>query len=181
MNQEIIRSVTSRKSAKTPEEVRALAFELSNSLTILTDLDSLNEVNAQVILRDIIQRLPGFAQTKWDRKQLKSKREQERYLQFTDLVDAVIELSDELNDPLCGQVAKSDRSKPKSFLVSDQGAAAKAKNDAAVATKSRKLDRDPCILCTKPHFVTKCHHFQAMSVKDRLAFARQKSLCFNCL
>lgn len=201
VTQEIIRSMTSRKSVKTPEEVRALAFELRNSLIVLTDLDALNEVNVQVILKDIIQRLPSFAQMNWDKKQLKCKREQKRYLLFTELVDFVDELNDELNDPLCGHAAKSERSKQKSFLVSGQSvdvnsdsvntAASKSRksdrvdvNSESVNTadaKSRKPDRDPCTLCTKGHFLSRCRQFQAMPVNDRLAFVRQKGLCFNCL
>ena len=111
VTESIIKSLRKAKPVRSPHDMRALSHELRNAFHVLENVDSLAEVNAQVIIFDIVTRLPNFAQNKWQKKTLKSKRMSDAYLKFKDLVEFVEEIADEMNDPLCGTQARSDRKK----------------------------------------------------------------------
>ena len=55
---------------------------LHNAFHILHDLDSLSEVNAQVIVFDIVSLLPNFVENRWSKNEFKSKCSSGSYFKF---------------------------------------------------------------------------------------------------
>lgn len=185
----MIEKLTSKKAISGPKEMRCFGYELSNALLVLGDLKTLHEIDAQIILKKIIARVPGWVQGRWDKRQLKSKRLTKSYLKFKDLAEFINEVADELNDPLCGK-AMSSENKQKAFLVqagnespsSSGSPSAQRKKSAEQKSKGNFThDRTPCIRCQGNHALTRCDTFKTMTVKERKLFAQQKKLCFNCL
>ena len=107
----IIRSLRKSKPVKTPSDMRAFSFEIKNALHVLENVDSLTEVDSQVMIADIVLRLPSFAQNRWHRKTIESKRDSNGYLKFNDLVDFVGVIADEMNDPVWSISARTERRK----------------------------------------------------------------------
>ena len=194
VTQSTIDKLTSKKAVSSPKEMRLFSYELSNALIVLSDLKTLHEIDAQIVLKRIIARVPDWVRSKWEKRQLKAKRSTKSYLRFKDLVEFVEEVADELNDPLCMPCPKatSAENKQKAFLAQshDEGHtsapdsfSAQRKNSSTSVKEenSRSHDRTPCIRCQGKHTLSRCDAFKAMSVKDRISFVKQKKLCFNCL
>jgi len=52
---------------------------------------------------------------------------------------------------------------------------------AAKSAGPQKAPRSPCSHCGASHFLTRCDKFKALSVPDRVAFLKEKKICFLCL
>ena len=109
ITQDIIKSLCSPKPAKPCKDLRQLASELRGAYQILNSVNSLAEIDSQVILFDIISRLSNHIQNRWYKAEMKSKRDSGTYLKFKDLVDFVESVSDELSDPIIGESARLAR------------------------------------------------------------------------
>jgi len=118
--QEVISSLDRSGIQKSAAQVRQLSFDLLNARDILTAVDAMHAVDYQFVIKSVIVCLPKFAQIRWNDQQLESKRQRGNYLRFTDLVNFVKDLADDMCDPLCRQAARSLKSDPgKAFLLSD--------------------------------------------------------------
>ena len=78
-----------------------------------------------------------------------------------------------------------------------QGKANSYKNKAALSKPTRNeyvcsaqqmasrppqvVDNKSCVFCNEFHCLWKCSQFKLLSPKERLSFAKDKNLCFNCL
>ena len=184
VTQATVNSLLHGKALRTPEQIRKLSYQLTNAHVVLGKLDALDEVNAQVIVGGIVKRLPQFAVQKWERRQLKAKREKGEYLKFPSLVDFVNELADDLNDPLCGQSMKQCSCatvEPTLATGTIDPAYRKPKKLPNASGNSSRFERFECILCGEGHLVFRCARFRDMAAAERVNFAREKNLCFNCL
>lgn len=197
VTQAIIAQLTVITQAESAEQVRRLSYDLTNALDVLTDIDALGEVDAQVIISRISSRLPSYAVHSWRRKQLKSKREADAYLRFVDLVDFVECIADEMNDPLCGVVAQhsalmshesacgrpheSTSTSDSTALLVDAPTLSRPENSRSGRGGRRDEVPPPCTKCGQAHFLWRCSDFKSLSVEERLSFARSGRFCFNCL
>ena len=201
VTQAIITQLTVMTQAESAGQVRQLGYDLSNALDVLTDIDALGEVDAQVIISRIVGRLPSFAVHGWRKKQLSSKRKADAYLKFSDLVEFVECIADEMNDPLCGIAAQqsalmtyhdSPAREPPLESTCPPGSTALLVDAHHVpsmhivtSADRRGVRRDeappPCAKCGQAHFLWRCTEFKSLSVEERLSLVRSNRLCFNCL
>ena len=97
------------KPVRTPSDMRTLGFELKNAYQVLSNINAVHELNTQVIIFDIVTRLPVWVQQGWNKQELKSKKASGNSLKFSDLGNFVSEVSDEMSDPLVGVTASKER------------------------------------------------------------------------
>ena len=185
------------KALKTAQQVRDYSFALSNAREILTALGALSELDSQTVIKGLVANLPIFAQHKWCDKQLKSRRKSDRYLCFTELVDFVISIADGMNDPVCGQAARTQRNAPKAkadnqrvqnFAVADPSKGAsvaklkkKPKDNAPRASERGRSMTSQCALCGESHPLSRCSKFRDMDVTERRHYIDNQNACLNCL
>jgi hypothetical protein len=107
--QEVIRDLTSRaeRAMQSTEQVREFSYRLIGARDVLQEMDAMAEMDAQSTIRSLTDCLPKFAQDKWFKRQLKSKRERQSYLKFNDFVNFVDEMASDMTDPVCGQAARA--------------------------------------------------------------------------
>ena len=122
VTQAVVSQLVTGKPAKSADHVRTLSYQLTTAHDILSDLDALDEVNSQIIIRMIVDRLPSFGVRKWEKKQLDSKKKDGCYLKFPALVDFVKDLESDMNDPLCGNAAKQNHKALLSAALSEPAA-----------------------------------------------------------
>ena len=114
----IIKSLRRSKPVKSAQDMCALSHELRNVFHVLQSVDSLAEVNAQVIIFDIVAQLPNFVQNWWQREEFKSKHNSDTYHKFVDLVHFIEQVAKGMNDPLCGSVAPAEHTSQKKHVTS---------------------------------------------------------------
>ena len=184
-----------------------LMHELHNSMHLVMNIDCLAEVNTGVIIFYVVSWLPNFVPNRWNKKELTSKRDNGYYLKFKDLIGFVVEISDEMSDPLCGDTARADCSHQYKHLITlDKESPPEqlggpynhcTKSDHCVKfptddTDSHKLAINsstqeslfvypPCKMCRQAHSTTFCAAFKALKVPERLTFVKTHNLCCSCL
>ena len=86
----------------------------------------------------------------------------------------------EVNDPLLTAIDEPEkRSRRSESGAKSLSFAAEAKGDNEFNTPNTYKPK--CTLCSEPHGLWNCPTFLAKSDLDRLAYVRNKELCFNCL
>ena len=175
ITQSIVTQLVSNKPAKSAEQVRALSSQLTNALDVLNDLDALDEVNSQIIIRAISQRFPSFAIREWEKKQLFAKKSAGSYLKFPDLVEFANDLESDMNDPLYGDAAKQQHKALLSAALGEPETefahftdARRESSRSVDSTRVKKTrpkkgsgtkagQRPPCSLCGRAHFIMVGH------------------------
>ena len=112
--------------------MHVLSHELRNAFHMLENIGCLSKVNAQVIIFDVVTCLPNFVQNRWQKDELKSKRDSDSYLKFKDLVEFIQLATDEMTDPLVSTLTHIERKK---YAV---------KSHAALAQESRSTSSRKC-------------------------------------
>jgi hypothetical protein len=185
--QEVVKGLRFEKVHQTVEQMREFSFRLINARDILRKMNALGEVNAQSTILELANALPNFARNKWFKRQMDSKREKQRYLNFEDFVVFVEETASDMADPVCGMAArnsskggkqqKGDRKQESSFASSDSASASKKES----VRKGPRHRAPTCARCNEAHMLSRCGQFKGMSVPERIAFVGEKHLCSNCL
>lgn len=197
--QKIIQNLRDYQAVKTPEQIRQFSFSILHAYHVLADLNCMNELNAQFILGEIISKLPDSVQNRWDMQQMESKRTSKQYLNFPQLVQFVKDIADEVNDPLCGDRARSPTAiadhSDESNVTEDRASAFATvdfrsnlgQNDIQGVFQSNTQSPAPraqdarCSFCCHVHFLANCPGFKRLSVPERTQFANNYYVCVNCL
>ena len=166
--QEIVKGLTGMKCVKTAEQMRSFSHKLISARDILTKLNALQEVDAQIVLKSIVATLPEFAQSKWRKKQLESKRSKSSYLKFDDFVEFAKRVSADMSDPLCSSAGATSAPaavkppKEKAFAQTETSQGSKAKGDAKTEGRARKARADVprCLMCNENHGLWRCSKFK---------------------
>ncbi|XP_022104751.1 uncharacterized protein LOC110986831 [Acanthaster planci] len=194
VTERLIKGLRSGKQLRLPHEIQQLADDMKTALLTLTQLDTLDEVKSQSFILDVVSRLPNYVQLRWRKSALKSKRANESYPSFKDLVDFVSNIACEVNDPVYGNLypKRFDRSRGSNQGVSlnssvsrqsqlDTGATGTAKPSPSKSVKSYAKPEPPCVLCSQTHRLWHCDKFKQMSPRQRLNIVVAHKLCHNCL
>ena len=187
----IMRDVRSGKPVRTPKEFRQFSDNLGHSFEVMRKLEKLSELNTQSAIKDILSRLQTHVQTKWKARALEKKRNEGTYPDLCVFVSFVAEVAMELNDPVYGEVSKTEQNSlgPRSFYTTAgpterQGETKKTGPECAGPTErqgERKKTSPACVLCGGEHYITTCDLFMRKSPPDRQRVAEINRLCFNCL
>ena len=81
ISQKIIADLKSGKSLSKASDLQQLADDLTSALSVLEDIDMLNEIGGQQSLIDILQRCPRYIRNKWQDKALDHSQGLLSYLQ----------------------------------------------------------------------------------------------------
>ena len=180
------------------EGLQDFADELVNCSEMLNAMNRLSELNNQRTLVMIVQRLPVHLQNRWKREAYNiSKRSGKTNIQ--DVVNFVVNVAAEANDPVCGRLtevqgvkAHSARDKSIKKRNSDKHrfTSFNVKCDENV-TEPTRIDQQPskvhdphtviCQLCERPHSLLGCTDFKKLSPPERLRLVINNRLCVNCL
>ena len=117
VTQRIIKDLKEGKTIRSSADCQQLADDIKNAYLILNQLGTLNEVDSQAVILEVICRFPNFVQIKWKKFALDTKHRSSQYPSFKGLVDFVEIRALEFNDPFYGNVfpRKPDTSKSGKF------------------------------------------------------------------
>ena len=104
VTERLIRDLKSGKQVRAPQEIQQLADDMQNALLILSRLGTLREVNSQAVILQLIGRFPNYVQLRWRKYDLESKKSTDLYPTFNELVEFVVDIAGEVNDPVYGTV-----------------------------------------------------------------------------
>ena len=93
-----------KHAVRSPHEVQQLADEMITASMVLKSLDSLSEVDTQATILELVGRLQGYIQIKWNRLALDMKKSKGSYPRFDHLVEFINDVAMELNDPVYGNM-----------------------------------------------------------------------------
>ena len=170
----VIQKLKDGGPVKSAQELLRLSDELNDGLSILSNLDKLQEIDTQSSIVKITDRLQPYLRNRWRRDAMDTKREKSRYPSFQEFVKFVQRAAEDAVDPVYGQqsnhrakAVKEDRGNKKTSFVTSAG--------------QERRKQSPCILCGDAHRLFYCQKFKDMRPKERLNLVRQRKLCENCL
>ena len=202
ITESIIKGLRSSRKVHSPRDIQAFGFELVNARDILKDINMLHEVDTQVVIFDIVSRLPFFVQNRWSKEELKHKRAKGGYLKFVDFVGFVNDIAEEMLDPVCGSVVRQERRSRGQTVTSHASSVPSRgrgkKNPRNSGNSSKIISHDSgvnqnkaknpqrefeilCKLCKGDHNLSRCPDFKALKVPERLDFVKKHNVCENCL
>ncbi|KAJ8050527.1 hypothetical protein HOLleu_03761 [Holothuria leucospilota] len=150
-------------------------------------LRTLQEVNSQSVIREIMGRFTNCVQLKWKKRALKSKKSNDSYPTFKEFVGFAAEIAGEVNDPVYGNVFKREqRTSSESYSVSlsnsNVGATGHSNGKGSRLKRGDNAKSEPpCVLCSQVHRLWHCDQFKQMSPRERLDVVINHKLCHNCL
>ena len=167
-------------------KLQEYADELRSCAETLQAMGNFAEISSQGSLVKIIGRLPFFMQNKWKSKVHHIRKLEQRNPNINDVTAFVLEAAEVANDPVYGgltdNIAKPDYTrqplrKSGSFNVYTTNAETQELYNAYGSN-----DYVPtCVKCNGAHSLFGCSAFKELKVQDRLNFAFDKKLCYNCL
>ena len=136
--------------------------------------------------------MPSYPQARVKRELCK-RREEGRVPDIKFLACLLREAANEANDPVFGKLGVcSDRSQAApvtQIRATSHRQSTLVATTAVMAPQSRHQSSDnserqqpkSCVMCGEFHTLFGCDRFKSLSVNERIAFVKQKGLCFNCL
>ena len=173
-----VRKITLGPQVKANDKVQLqqLADDLVCCRETLSAMKALHEIDNQMSLLKIVERLPLFLQNCWKRE-VRSVRLKMRNPTFDDVVTFVADAAAEMADSVYGNLGWSQNHperRPESTID-------KRRSREAIAGSTSLMTPAICACCGNAHQLGKCQRFKDLSTADRMAFVRQHKLCFNCL
>ncbi|XP_038050892.1 uncharacterized protein LOC119724042 [Patiria miniata] len=157
--------------------IREMADELKVCYETLQAMGYENEMAHQSFLRDIVERLPNYLRYRWVRKVRDLERKEDRMPKVKDLVAYIDDVAEEENNPVYG-TSTWERSRD---VPQKRRTQPRQRGSFAVASVPERVVTRECSLCKGEHTLFGCQQFKAKSPQDRLSYAKQERLCFNCL
>ena len=159
---------------RSPKEMQKLADDLVNAQMILLSMNQLHEVDTQHTIVDIVNRLPRGGHDKWVQRALDYRRKNSEYPGYNVLVNFMLELAEDANDPVYGSAPPLD--------VAARGHATQSINRSSINNSSfNAVRRPPCVVCDRDHRVIYCGVFKNMPLQEKRRVVQVHHLCINCL
>ena len=171
------------------QKLQDFADELRSCTETLKAMGNSAEINAQSSLVKIISRLPIFLQNKWKQEVRHIRKNYHRNPSIEDVTSFVLEGAEVANDPVYGGITDvqrtSFRSPNQSFVKRSTNYNVLVQQPIRDSVTSNSYRDTPavyaCLKCGGSHSLFGCDAFKAMRLNDRVTFALEKRLCFNCL
>ena len=183
VTERMIHSLRHGKAVKSARELQQLSDELNCCFMTLDQMGHLQELESQVCMVEIVNRLQPYLQNRWKKKALDLKHESKQYPKFQELVDFINREACDANDPVYGKVglkAKSEDGK-KGNSISSAHVKQSVSFSSNVKGSYSKWKRPPCKLCNNDHRLLYCPTFKLMKLTERVKYVRDHKLCENCL
>ena len=135
------------------------------------------DLEAGMTLEHVVRKLPPRMRSTWGIKVYRMTPERATLKHLAHWLDEIV---------MGEMMTRSYHGQPKNKNKDRQdGDATKPPPSFAAGTKPTILMTDSqshtCMCCGRPHSISKCYQFKALSVLERAEFARDKKLCFRCL
>ena len=160
----------------------------------LISMDALAHLDNSTNLPKLVERLPGYLQSRWRGLALKLRKESPpRRPALADLLEFMHDAALEANDPLYGikprKPAQPHVVRGTSLTIADSPlvTAEYTDTDPEMDTDSVKdITKDnnalpACAVCNGRHAATKCRTLRRLALNDRMVKVRSLNLCFCCL
>ncbi len=169
-------------SAHNSVALREMADELQVCYETLQAVGYESEMNPQSFLKSIVERLPNYLRYRWIRIVRDIQKKHDRTPKMKDLVSFMEDVAEEENNPVYGSVSwKSSRDNKSGSSPQNKSDKQRSRGAFSVTMATNELVTKRCLLCKADHTLFGCQQFKGMTPQDRLNYARQEKLCFNCL
>ncbi|XP_071085478.1 uncharacterized protein [Haliotis cracherodii] len=164
--------------------LRGYADSLRSCVVSLTAMSRLGEIDNQLRMRKIVEKLPFFIQGRWRKEAVNVLKRNGQYPGIGHLAEFIEIVAEELDDPVFGINVKDSTEKPPPQRTSFK--CKSASNFIAqgnITQENRNLHEQPqraCKCCTGSHPLYQCPTFKKMNLQKRLEFTIRQKLCFNC-
>jgi hypothetical protein len=100
--QSVIRGMKSNKPVKSSTDLLKFANEMNTGQAILESLGKLQQIDTQISIIDIANRLPSYVKNRWKRVVMDAKEQTGDYPKFSSFVKFVSRQAEEAVDPVYG-------------------------------------------------------------------------------
>lgn len=154
--------------------LRQLLDGVSKHLRSLKILDQPVDQWDALLIHLIVSKLDMTTKREWE--SYKINGEFPTISELTEFLKSRCELLETLNLSQSNEV-KSNNNKHKFIKYQTHMA-----SNNLVATNDSNANKQPiCVICKNSHIIYNCDEFKAMPVQSRIAQAKSRKLCFNCL
>ena len=169
-----------------------LAQEMTKCKTTLQEIGYESDLNAQVTINSIVDRLPSYLRTKWVDKANECRKKRQRPT-FETLREFIADRARSLRSSHGRHYIESINAKEKSTQQAkktDKKPAKGKQSTTALATQTTGTDQTArgseakekkCTYCKGEHHINACSNFAKIGLPERTGFVKENRLCFNCL
>ncbi|XP_016369322.1 uncharacterized protein LOC107709383 [Sinocyclocheilus rhinocerous] len=145
----------------------------------------------------LLQKLPDWVTTRWNRYVTKALDEEKPYPSFTEFSDFVAEEARIACNPVSSLHALKNADEKPGKEQKRLKASALAQNVKPITKSLSALEREKgskpshsatqdkkqieCVCCQQNHFIYKCERFAAMPLEEKKRFVINNKMCFGCL
>lgn len=178
-----IRKVTQGPSMRPNDKdgLQDFSDDLQNCQETLHATGHLHEINCQSTLVKIITRLPAYLQNRWKKEAMRIRRRHGRSPNIGDIAQFVQDSAEEANDPVYGVLAEPQKIVERSQAGNRQGKGSTYSASISNGHQPQINSARVCLKCRGNHTLFGCEDFKTMKPEQRLTFAQEHKLCFNCL
>lgn len=170
-------------SANDKQSLRDYADDLNSCIETLNSMGYIAEMNNQKVLVCIAGKLPMYLRTRWVRESRRIRKRWGRTPAIADLAEFIEDAAEEANDPVYAQLNTKNKESG-GFGTSkweNSNTKPKFRSRGSAFNVSNETTPVKCLKCSKAHTLFGCDEFKGLKPDERLSFARDKRLCFNCL
>ena len=178
-----IRRITAGAQIKSGDrsQLQQFADDLMCCRETLVAMNACHEVNNQATLLRIVKRPPAYLQSRWKRE-IVQMRVKSKSPDINDVVTFVVNAAAEANDPVYGHLNCAVHSEVMKQKHHASTAAPRGISLTTTCSGGNRADSGKlCMLCNGRHALFMCNQFIGMKLDDRLKYASDKKLCYNCL
>lgn len=176
--------------------LQAYAFYLRECANVMKDLHYLDELNMPTNMKILIQKLPYKLREKWRAKACDILEKKNKRVCFTDIVKFIEQQVRIASDPVFGDIQYTMlgkagiKTKPqlKSQLKRNSFATHVTVTDELKGDANKnaiismaKINTMSCLYCARGHALDLCPQLGKRAHREKLAFLKEKGLCFSCL
>ena len=173
----IIKNLKSSEPVRSADEIRELSDDICYSYITLQKMGKIYEIDTQSAVVEIIHRTPQSLQNRWKKYVFDYKRTNDKYPSFKELMEFMLEVSDEVNDPVYGYSVSDSNSHTLSELKTKRPAT----SFVTVIDQRGTVKVPECVACGESHRLLYCKKFKSMKPAARLQMVMNYNLCRLCL
>ncbi|XP_026051006.1 uncharacterized protein LOC113037895 [Carassius auratus] len=178
-----------RISSKDAEGLRTFSDFLNACLQAIPHVKGLEILNDCEENQKLVQKLPDWAASRWNRQVTTSLMDGKEFPSFQDFVKFMSTEAEIVCNPITSLHALHSRESPHERRISNE-----TKRNKAIVFKTQTTEnsdkqtmakgqlKTSCMLCQDDsHPLCKCPEFMVKSLKDRRSYVKDNKLCFGCM
>ncbi|XP_067950302.1 uncharacterized protein [Watersipora subatra] len=153
-------------------ELRSYADFLLHVKSAMANVPELESLSGSKENENLAAKLPDWLIRSWARKVKEKRKAEQKYPEFAEFVDFVVDHTEVADEPLMKlcSTSRETKRKPKGNPGSGN-----------LRTFNTSSTREMCVHCTKPHPTSECFVLSRMTDEKREAFIKEHKLCWGCL